>query len=49
MVAITMPHGHTKTFYDADIVEDGKVFKDAEAYAFYEGLADEEDDSNSDW
>jgi arylsulfatase A-like enzyme len=25
---VTMPHGHTRTFYDADVIEDGKVRKE---------------------
>ena len=25
---VTMPHGHTTTFYDADVIEDGKVRKE---------------------
>src|SRR5262249_36108018 len=25
---ITMPHGHTTTFYDAEVIEDGKVRKE---------------------
>ena len=25
---VTMPHGHTQTFYNADVVEDGKVRKE---------------------
>ena len=27
---VTMPHGHTRTFYDADVIEDGKVRKEPE-------------------
>lgn len=27
---VTMPHGHTTTFYDADVIEDGKVRKEPE-------------------
>ena len=27
---VTMPHGHTQTFYNADVIEDGKVRKEPE-------------------
>src|SRR3954464_4154795 len=27
---VTMPHGDTRTFYDADVIEDGKVRKEPE-------------------
>jgi|tagenome__1003787_1003787.scaffolds.fasta_scaffold20890492_2 arylsulfatase A-like enzyme len=27
---VTMPHGHTVTFYDADVIDDGKVRKEPE-------------------